>query len=226
MARVAKLSRIPAMSAVAISIQFLALCIALIFSTPNAAAEKCTYSTWAWSPEEGRAVDHAEIIKPRSELAAEERHPDLPCTICAEDHRIIALSNGAEVTVCKAVADDLEVALNAALRAEFPINEIVGYRVGRTKGVLDESGRRTQYSHHSFGLAIDINSSVNGLYENCAQFSPRCRLLRGGEWRPGAPGAITPETPVYGAITAMGWRWGGELPGRQKDFMHFSPMGD
>ena len=203
------------------------LFVTLFIQTPAFAAnDQCTYSTWAWSRDEGRAVDHADIVKPRGELSEQERHPDWPCTICAEDQRTLNLINGAEVTVCKVIADDMETALNTALRAGFPINEIIGYRVGRTKGVLDENGKRTRYSHHSFGLAVDINSSVNGLYDNCTEFSLRCRLLRGGDWRPGAPGAITPETPLHGAITAMGWRWGGELVGRQKDFMHFSPSGD
>ena len=43
---------------------------------------------------------------------------------------------------------------------------------------------------------------------------------------PEQPGAITLESVVYEAFRNIGWKWGGELAGRQKDFMHFSLSGD
>jgi len=85
--------------------------------------------------------------------------------------------------------------------------------------------RRTQYSYHSFGVAIDINAEQNGLYGNCVTFSDACQLRRGGPWRPGRPGTITLGDPIYDGLTDIGLRWGGEIAGRQKDFMHFSLTG-
>ena len=71
-----------------------------------------------------------------------------------------------------------------------------------------------------------VNAGLNGLYDRCTEFSGSCRLIRGGEWRPSAPGGISPDAPLYEELTGIGWRWGGELSGRQKDFMHFSLTGD
>lgn len=128
--------------------------------------------------------------------------------------------------VCRHVASEVEDALLRALEAGFPISDVVGYRVGRTKGRLDAQGLRTQHSNHSFGLALDVNARLNGLYDRCSKFSSACRLIRGGEWRPDRRGGISPDSALYRELTQIGWRWGGELAGRQKDFMHFSQSGD
>lgn len=194
------------------------------------AFQTCTYTDWTWSAAERRAVDIREVEKPYSALTDDER--DLlsdggtGCSICREDQMEIALPGVEPFRVCKAVAGEVEAALTRAMEQGFQIETVIGYRVGRSKGVLDAQGRRTEYSNHSFGLAIDVNADKNGLYDRCTEFSGSCRLIRGGEWRPGEQGGITPDTPIYEEMTAIGWRWGGELPGRQKDFMHFSPSGD
>ncbi|MEO1137061.1 MAG: M15 family metallopeptidase [Pseudomonadota bacterium] len=186
----------------------------------------CTYADWTWNSRERRPVDVREVEKPYSALTDDERDAVTGCSLCREDQVEIALPGLEPFQVCKVVADDLETALRRTIEAGFQVETVTGYRVGRSKGVLDAQGRRTEYSNHSFGLAIDVNADRNGLYDRCTEFSGACRLIRGGEWRPGEPGGITPETPLYEEMTAIGWKWGGELPGRQKDFMHFSPSGD
>lgn len=186
----------------------------------------CTYTDWTWSVRERRVVDVREVEKPYSALREDERDVTTGCSICREDQVEISLPDLEPFQICKAVAEDVEVALINATEAGFQIDTVTGYRVGRSKGVLDVTGRRTEYSNHSFGLALDINAAKNGLYDRCTEYSSECRLIRGGAWRPGEPGGISPETSLFHEITEMGWQWGGALPGAQKDFMHFSPMGD
>ncbi len=186
----------------------------------------CTYTDWTWSARERRAVDVREVEKPYSAVNNNERDVATGCSICREDQVQIELPGVQPFKICKVVAGEIKTALTKAMDAGFQIDTVTGYRVGRSKGVLDIAGRRTEYSNHSFGLALDINAANNGLYDRCTEFSNSCRLIRGGQWRPGAPGGITPETAVYQELTMMGWKWGGALPGSQKDFMHFSPLGD
>ncbi len=203
-------------------------CVVMALSAPASKAQDrwCTYTDWTWNSVRGEAEDVREVRKPYAEVSGEERHPEWPCTVCREDQTTITLSGAPSFAVCTAVAADVERAVSATQAAGFPLISIVGYRVGRTRGPLDDQGRRTQYSNHAYGLAIDVNAAHNGLYDQCVEFSSTCRLRRGGPWRPDAREAIAPGTPLYEEMRAMGWRWGGELIGRQKDFMHFSPWGD
>ena len=189
-------------------------------------SEMCTYTDWTWSSTERRPVDIREVEKPYDALREDERDSVTGCSLCREDQVEIVLDGVKPFHICRKVAGDIRAALNQAKADGFQFETITGYRVGRSKGVLDANGRRTQYSNHSFGLAIDINAEKNGLYDRCAEFSDDCRLLRGGAWQPGEPGGITSDTPLYQAMIAMGWQWGGILEGNQKDFMHFSPRGD
>lgn len=189
------------------------------------AAQTCTFKDWTWHSQQGRAVDYHEVVTTRDSLTPEQRHPTLPCSVCREDQVEIRVGE-ASTLICKAVAGQVREALNQAASDGFSVIKIVGYRVGRTKGSLDANGLRTEYSHHSFGLAIDVNPDQNGLYDRCVSFGPDCRLRRGGPWHPNAPGTITRASPLYHYMRDAGLKWGGELKGRQKDFMHFSQSGD
>ncbi len=190
----------------------------------------CTYTDSVWSVAERRAVDIREVEKPYAALSDDERillsDGAAGCSLCLEDQVEVALPGVAPFQICKAVAGDVEAALRRAMVAGFQIETVTGYRVGRSKGALDADGRRTAYSNHSFGLAIDVNAETNGLYDRCTEFSMACRLIRGGAWRPNKPGGITPDTSLYGELRVIDWQWGGELDGWQKDYMHFSPSGD
>jgi len=127
--------------------------------------------------------------------------------------------------VCKVFAPVVRKTLLNLIQQGEPIYEVVGYHVGRTRGKIDVDGNRTKFSNHSYGIAIDINPQLNGLYDHCVRFGPNCRLIRGGPWRPGQPGTLTSESPIVKAMKAAGFRWGGEIEGNQKDFMHFSITG-
>ena len=81
-------------------------------------------------------------------------------------------------------------------------------------------------SNHSFGVAFDLNEEQNGLYNDCPRWGPSCVLAKGGAYRPGAdPLSLTESSPATRRMKEAGFDWGGLLPGRQKDFMHFSPSG-
>jgi len=198
----------------------------VVFSGPAKAQDVCTFEDWAWHSEEARAKTYKTVRSTRDRLTPAQHHPTLPCSICREDQTDVRLSNGAKVTVCKFIASDIHGALEEAIEAGFPIETLKGYRVGRTRGPLDDRGLRTVYSNHSYGLAVDVNSEANGLYDRCVSWSPKCRLRHGGEWDPDNPLSVTRGSVLYDALTNRGFHWGGELAGRQKDFMHFSLTGD
>ncbi len=195
---------------------------ALVFSA-WALAQDCHYQTWAWNVRERRPVDVRQVVTSKAKLTIEERGPFEGCSLCEEDQRTLRVA-GLEFKICHRYADRFEKALRTLEKQGFPFKELEGYRVGRSKGPVDARGFRTQSSHHSYGVALDINASMNGLYENCVSFSPACRLIRGGVYVASRKGAVTSEMAEI--FKAQGLHWGGELAGQQKDFMHFSPSGD
>lgn len=203
----------------------LALLGGCLFPLSAVAQDVCSFDDWAWHSANGKAEDYQSVVITRDELSRAQHHPTLPCSVCKEDQVEITLSNGVSVEVCHILAEPIEMALEETLASGFPIETLKGYRVGRTRGPLDERGLRTEYSNHSFGLALDVNADANGLYDRCVEWGPECRLRRGGHWAPNNPHSITRDNGPYLFLEQAGLKWGGELQGRQKDFMHFSPTG-
>lgn len=195
---------------------------ALIFSA-WAMAQDCHYQTWSWGTRERRPMDVRQVATFKNKLTAEERGPHAGCTICEEDQRSVTVA-GLTFKMCQRYAGQIAKTLQQLQAQGFSLRELEGYRVGKSKGEVDARGWRTQYSHHSYGVALDINANLNGLYDNCVSFSSSCRLLRGGHYDPNINGAITLE--VAQLFKSIGMKWGGEIQGQQKDFMHFSPTGD
>lgn len=203
------------------------LALSLIVSNASAAAgEKiCTYSTYKWNTSQKSAVEFEEVSKPYSDLLAQEIDLLTGCSICREDQVSILVAGKHRFRVCRYIAPQIESAVTAATSAGQEIEGIVGYRVGMTKGALDDEGDRTQYSYHSFGTAIDVNPQHNGLYENCLDFGAHCILRKGGEWVKGHRLSLHAQSPLVIEMKRNGFKWGGEIPGNQKDFMHFSLSG-
>lgn len=206
----------------------------------RAEPQTCSYSTYSWSTTQRRAVNREWIEKDYADVTDDERSPDDPrCSVCTEDQVTVdpAAHGWPELgpfDVCWAYADAVGEALEAiAADGSFTIREAVGYRAGRTRGAVVD-GLRTEWSNHSFGTAIDINASNNGLYRSCnirpltAENIAQCRLGVGGAWRPDAAPSvsITRDGVVYRAfVEGVGWQWGGEIAGSTKDLMHFSLTG-
>jgi hypothetical protein len=187
--------------------------------------ERCVYSTWEWNTATRKSENHRRVDKLYSDVTGDERDPNSQCTVCERDQTWIRIDGLRAFRMCQHFADRVRSALQEALARGFRIKTISAYRVGRSRGPLDANNRRTGFSNHSFGTAIDINSHHNGLYGNCVKFSPSCALRRGGEWHPASPLSVTRDSPPYSAMSRAGFKWGGEIRGRQKDFMHFSLTG-
>lgn len=200
------------------------LLITLLFSAFSK-AKTCSYSTYKWNTPLKKAVELRQVTKPYSELTANEIDPRTGCSICSEDQTKIEIDGVPFVTVCKAIASKLKEVLLQTRNRGFPIVELVGYRVGKTKGKLDKAGNRTQFSNHSFGTAIDINPLFNGLYDQCMIFNQNCRLIKGGIWDTSNIKSIQKNSFLVNSMLEIGLKWGGNITGNQKDFMHFSFSG-
>lgn len=196
------------------------------FNLSASAAKLCHYKTYNWNTLTKQAEDFQTIQKPYSLLDADEIDVRTGCSVCDEDQRWIKVGNLNPVKVCRIVANQLKSILNQAVTQGFTISSLTGYRVGRTRGDLNAESKRTKFSNHSFGIAIDVNSNSNGLYENCLKFSQHCVLRRGGKWQVGIDReSISADSFLVNAMRKSGFKWGGMINGYQKDFMHFSPSG-
>ena len=99
---------------------------------------------------------------------------------------------------------------------QFPIkaSDTYGY------GWRDTSGDPTKFSEHAHGIAIDINSDDNAMYNGSG------RIVAGSRYEPQTdPFSITPDGSVVRAFKEYGWGWGGEWRS-SKDYMHFSWVED
>jgi hypothetical protein len=191
----------------------------------------CTYSTYSWHVKKRRAVRHKRVEKPYGEVTDAERDPkESKCTICKEDQIEVKVGDVPSVTVCWLFETEVRKALEHISHSHFVFEQIEGYRVGKTRGPV-VAGVRSVFSNHSYGTAIDINRNDNGLYRACkvpineltTQRVRRCRLRVGGRWDPdkNPKTTIVPKGIVHQEFLRF-WKWGGELPGNMKDFMHFS----
>ena len=181
-------------------------------------------------------MGHRTVRKRRSELAADEVAPDDPsCSVCSEDQAEVSVPGLRPFLLCRTWAPRVQAALRAIQASgTFRIERVSAYRVGRTRGPL-VGGRRTVFSNHSYGTAIDLNAHHNGLYRRCRLAGPpaqasdlrACRLGIGGAWDPRRRPrtTVTADGVAYRELTRF-WRWGGELPGQLKDLMHFSVTGE
>ncbi|HEX5057432.1 MAG TPA: M15 family metallopeptidase [Gammaproteobacteria bacterium] len=202
------------------------LCVIMLGPAQAAPQKTCSYHTYKWNTLTRRAVAMERVEKPYRDLLPEEVDPQTGCSVCEQDQVAIRLGSLPEFRVCRAFAEGLRTELSKLLAAGFPIYRIEGYRAGRTRGPADAAGNRTQFSNHSYGIAIDINPEHNGLYEHCISFGPSCRLIRGGPWDPAKyRESLTSQGEIVQAMRRLGLLWGGAIEGRQKDFMHFSPGG-
>ena len=203
----------------------LVLGTAMVHADSLVVPQTCTYDSYNWNTRLKRAVNMHTVSHPYAELTPEEVDPQTGCSVCREDQRLVQVGNLKPFLVCNRIADAVQLTLERLLQTGEPIFEITAYRSGRTRNPLDANGNRTGFSNHAFGAAIDINRSKNGLYDNCVQFGPACRLIQGGTWEPGRPGVLKSDSPIVRGMIQAGFKWGGEIDGKQKDFMHFSVTG-
>lgn len=201
--------------------------VLLVFFSGVAVADTdlCTYSTYTWNIFSKKAENFTHVRKPYSDLLEEEIDASTGCSLCQEDQVEILIDDVPPFKVCKYVATDIKTALEESIALGQTVINVVGYRVGKTKGKVDQQGNRTQYSHHSFGTAIDVNPEYNGLYKNCVKYNASCILIKGGAWSPHRLESLTADSHLVRILKTIGFKWGGEIRGKQKDFMHFSHTG-
>jgi hypothetical protein len=213
-----------------IFVQLCVLLLSVLHALPVTAEERpvpltCTYEVLTWNVDQKRSIETKTIRHPYRELAREEVDPLTGCTVCSEDQTRIEVPPFPAFSVCSRVASRVQVAFRELKQNGAPIFTVIGYHVIKSRGKIDSKGNRTGFSNHSFGTAIDINPEQNGLYDRCIQFGPACRLIRGGERRINVPGTLELHDEVVTTLKREGFRWGGEIEGDQKDFMHFSITG-
>jgi len=217
---------VPRIATRIILLAFIVVSGAPVFFSEAIASEKtCSYEVAVWNVPARKVMEVRRVSHPYSELAEEELDHETGCTVCSEDQVTISLPSSADFRICRKIAPEISDILRRLIEDGVPILSIRGYQVVRSRGGIDDNGNRKMLSNHSFGTALDINRERNGLYDNCIMFGPECRLVLGGHWRPGVPGTLLKNGPVVRAMKAIGFRWGGEIKGRQKDFMHFSLTG-
>jgi hypothetical protein len=188
-------------------------------------ARTCSYEVAVWNVQARKVIEVQKVSHPYSEITEEEIDNETGCTVCSEDQVTISLPQIADFRICRKISFEVRETLRELIESGTPIISIRGYQVVRSRGDIDANGNRTMLSNHSFGTAIDINRERNGLYDNCVKFGSECRLVLGGHWRPGVPGTLVENGPAVRAMKELGFKWGGEIEGRQKDFMHFSLTG-
>ena len=192
---------------------------------PGIGSRDCSYELQIWNVDRKASGQVQKVRHAYSALKPDEIDPATGCTVCTEDQERIDLPPLPSFSVCSRLAPKIRAALQDLIDGREQIHSIVGYHVIKSRGPVDHEGNRTAFSNHSFGTAIDINPGQNGLYDDCVAFGPGCRLLRGGPWRPGTPGTVEKDGEVVLRLKQEGFRWGGEIAGKQKDFMHFSLTG-
>lgn len=118
------------------------------------------------------------------------------------------------IKVHKAVVQDVQDVFQTAQNAGFKIYEAGGYAFRRMN-----NGSGASLSHHSYGIAIDIN--VNENYSRSGN-----KIYAGSFWNPSTSEYSIPRDGVLvKAFEAKGWTWGGNWSGSYQDYMHFSFTG-
>jgi hypothetical protein len=186
---------------------------------------QCTYVTYQWNVRDRKALAQRTVVKSYRELADDERDEQSGCSVCEEDQVILAFPGLRPFRVCRLIAPRVRRIMEALQHVNAPLRDVVGYRVGMTRGEIDGAGNRTGFSNHSYGVALDVNAGQNGLYDNCVTFDSSCRLVMGGQWNPGQAYSLTKDSMIVLEFKHNGFLWGGEISGQQKDFMHFSLTG-
>ena len=116
------------------------------------------------------------------------------------------------ITVHKALAKDVQDIFNEIYAAGFRAYDVGAYA---WRGMAGNSKNR---SHHSYGVAIDINPNENYMVKGG-------KVVAGSCWNPSSNQySFGPDSVVVKAFQKRGWTWGGNW-NSSKDYMHFSYTG-
>jgi hypothetical protein len=82
----------------------------------------------------------------------------------------------------------------------------------------DKTNKPGQFSLHSYGVAVDINTLINPYVKGDQVLPPGGRKYK-DRTKP-VPGMIVRDGLVYHLFVQKGWQWGGDWDTRQ-DYQHF-----
>ena len=121
-----------------------------------------------------------------------------------------------KVSVHKSLAKDVQEVFKATQDAGFKIYEVGGY----CYRYMNNGAVPKKLSHHSYGVAVDIN--VNENYSRNGS-----KIYAGSFWNPSKSEYSIPKNgALVKAFKAKGWKWGGNWSGNYQDYMHFSFTGN
>lgn len=120
-----------------------------------------------------------------------------------------------KLTIHKQLATDVQAVFQTAQDGGFRIYEATGYSYRKMN-----NGGSGKLSHHSYGVAIDINVNENYSHRGSTVYA-------GSFWNPGKSKYSIPKDGVLvKAFASKGWSWGGNWSGNYQDYMHFSFTGN
>lgn len=121
----------------------------------------------------------------------------------------------AKLTIHKQLVSDVQDVFKTAQDNGFRIYSAGGYKFRPMN-----NGGSGKLSHHSYGVAIDINPNEN--------YSHRGNTVYAGSfWNPSKSQYSIPKDGILvKAFKAKGWKWGGNWSGSYQDYMHFSFTGN
>jgi hypothetical protein len=160
-----------------------------------------------------------------------------------EDLRLLTVSywgfddraHAGELVVHRDVARDVIRVFGMLFRARFPIKRMVlvdayGGDDDRSMAANNTSAFNCRavtggsaFSEHSYGLAIDINPSLNPYITSSGAVLPPS-AERFADRTLEEPGMIHAGDVVVRAFATVGWEWGGSWSSI-KDYQHFSATG-
>lgn len=119
-----------------------------------------------------------------------------------------------KLTIHKQLVLDVQDVFKTAQAGGFKIYEAAGYCFRYMN-----NGGSGNLSHHSYGVAIDINVRENYSHRGSTVYA-------GSFWNPSkSPYSIPRNGVLVKAFKAKGWKWGGNWSGNYQDYMHFSFTG-
>lgn len=139
-----------------------------------------------------------------------------------------------ELIVNKNIASDVVNIFRELYTIKFPIAKMQlldVYQGDDVKSMEDnntsafncrtKAGYPNVFSHHAYGLGIDINPLINPYIKNNIVLPPSGKeyLYR----NPYIKGIITKNSSVYKIFMRHGWKWGGNWRGL-KDYQHFEKV--
>lgn len=121
----------------------------------------------------------------------------------------------ANLTIHKQLVSDVQDVFKTVQDNGFRIYEAMGYSYRKMN-----NGGSGKLSHHSYGVAIDINVNENYSHRGSTVYA-------GSFWNPSKSKYSIPKDGILvKAFKAKGWKWGGNWSGNYQDYMHFSFTGN